>query len=329
MRVLVIGLGSMGRRRIRNLKALGVADIAGYDPRADRREAAASEYGIEPFAGWTAATCAQAGAWVVSTPPLTHLAYALQALAAGVPVFTEADLPDPLAAEVIRRRDETGLLVAPSCTMRHYPGPATVRKLVEEGAIGRPLIFTYQSGQYLPDWHPWEHIRDYYVSQPETGAAREIVPFELVWMTGLFGAVTEIAGLSGASGVLDTPINDHYALALRFATGVAGTLLVDVVARPAVRALRINGAAGTLEWDQAAGEVRVRGVDDAAWTAHALEAGTREAGYINPEEPYIAEMRDFLAAVNGEKPYPFALEDEIALHHVLERMERDAELRAA
>jgi predicted dehydrogenase len=329
MRVLVIGLGSMGRRRIRNLKALGVTDIAGFDPRADRRAAAAGDYGIAAFADWTAATGVQADAWVVSTPPLTHLAYVLKALAAGVPVFAEADLPDPLGPEVIRRRDETGLTVAPSCTMRHYPGPTTVRRLVEDGAIGRPLIFTYQSGQYLPDWHPWEHIRDYYVSQPETGAAREIVPFELVWMTGLFGAVTDVTGLSGASGILEAPIDDHYALALRFASGVAGTLLVDVVAQPAVRAMRINGAAGTLEWDQAAGEVRVRGAGDADWAVHVLETGSRETGYINPEEPYIAEMRDFLAAARGERPYPFALEDEIALHHVLERMEHDAEVRAA
>jgi predicted dehydrogenase len=329
MRVLVIGLGSMGRRRIRNLKALGMTDITGYDPREDRRAAAAGDYGIEAFAEWTEAAGAGAGCWVVSTPPLTHLAYALKALATGVPVFTEADLPDPLGPEVVRRRDETGLVVAPSCTMRHFPGPATVGRLIEADAIGRPLIFTYQSGQYLPDWHPWEHIRDYYVSQPETGAAREIVPFELVWMTGLFGAVTDVAGLSGVSGVLDAEIDDHYALALRFASGVAGTLLVDVVARPAVRTLRINGADGTLEWDQTANEVRVQGANDAAWTAHALDAGTAEAGYINPEEPYIEEMRDFLAAARGERPYPFALEDEMALHRALERMEEDARARAA
>jgi len=329
MRILVIGLGSMGRRRVRNLKVLGVSDIAGYDPREDRCAAAAEAYGVESFADWNAAIAYAADSWVISTPPLRHLEYAIKALNAGVHAFTEADLPDPLCSEVIRRRDEAGLVVAPSCTMRHYPGPAAVRALVEGNAIGRPLIFTYQSGQYLPDWHPWEDIGDYYVSHPETGAAREIVPFELVWMTGLFGAVIEATGLKGVSGVLAAPIDDHYALALRFASGVTGTLLVDVVAQPEVRVLRINGTAGTLEWDQGAAEVRVRGVSDVDWTVHPLDPGTREAGYINPEEPYIAEMRDFLAAVRGECPYPFTIEDEMALHAVLERVEHDAAERAA
>ena len=38
MRALVIGLGSMGKRRVRNLMALGYKDIAGYDPREERIE---------------------------------------------------------------------------------------------------------------------------------------------------------------------------------------------------------------------------------------------------------------------------------------------------
>ena len=36
MKFLIIGLGSMGKRRVRNLQALGFADIAGFDTRDDR-----------------------------------------------------------------------------------------------------------------------------------------------------------------------------------------------------------------------------------------------------------------------------------------------------
>lgn len=321
MKVLVVGLGSMGRRRIRNLKALGIDDIVGYDPRGDRRSEAAATYGIETIDDPDNLAKSAAEAWVVSTPPLTHLAYALQALDAGAHVFTEADLPDTQADAVIARRDQSGLLVAPSCTMRHFPGPKLVRSLVEKGLIGRPLLFTYQSGQFLPDWHPWEDIDDFYVSKTATGAAREIVPFELTWLTGLFGSVLKISGLKGSTGVLDAPIDDHYALALSFESGVAGTLLVDVLSRPDIRVFRINGTDGTLEWDQGAELVRVRSAHDDAWTTYPLAVGTREIGYINPEEPYVAEINDFLDAVAGKAPYPFALEEEIALHGVLELAE--------
>ena len=49
MKFLVIGLGSMGKRRVRNLQALGVVNIAGFDVRADRRQEAQDKYGIQVF----------------------------------------------------------------------------------------------------------------------------------------------------------------------------------------------------------------------------------------------------------------------------------------
>jgi 3-hydroxyisobutyrate dehydrogenase-like beta-hydroxyacid dehydrogenase len=40
MKALVVGLGSMGKRRVLNLIALGVKEIHGFDLRADRRQEA-------------------------------------------------------------------------------------------------------------------------------------------------------------------------------------------------------------------------------------------------------------------------------------------------
>jgi predicted dehydrogenase len=323
MRLLVIGLGSMGRRRIRNLQALSVTEIYGFDLSAERREAAAKEYGINIVSDWSKAADVKADGWIVSTPPLTHMQYAVDALESGAHVFTEADLPDPLTAQAKKRRDETGLVLAPSCTMRHYPGPVKAIELVEEGQIGKPLVFSYHAGQYLPDWHPWENYLDFYVSKPDTGAAREIVPFELVWLTKLFGPVKDIAGLKNRSGALEADIDDSYAIAISFENGVAGTIMIDVLAQPEVRALRINGTEGALDWDQSVEAVRIRKSGDKDWTSYLLDKGTVESGYINPEEPYIAEIRDFLAAMEGKSPYPFCLEDELILHDALEKIERN------
>lgn len=322
MRSLVIGLGSMGRRRVRNLRALGVTEIVGYDPRPDRRDRAAADYNIVTLSEWSAAAADSAALWIVSSPPISHLNYAREALNRGVHVFTEADLPDPLIHEVIRRRDQTGLVAVPSCTMRHYEGPKQVRAAVQAGVIGKPLLFVYHSGQFLADWHPWERYQDFYVSKRETGAAREIVPFELVWLTWVFGAVSRVTGLATRSGTLDADIDDRYALALAFDSGVTGTIMVDVLARPEVRSFRLNGSEGTLEWDQPSLTMRTRKPGELAWTEQKLDQGTAEAGYINPEEPYIAELRDFLAAVRGEGDYPFRFEDELALHRALEHMEQ-------
>ena len=43
LRVLQVGLGSMGKRRIRNLQELGIKDIIGFDPKEERRKEAQRE----------------------------------------------------------------------------------------------------------------------------------------------------------------------------------------------------------------------------------------------------------------------------------------------
>lgn len=326
MKFLVIGLGSMGKRRIRNLQRLGQSDIIAFEPRADRRDEALAKYGVRSLGDWSAARAAAADAWIISTPPDTHFDYALEAADRGMPFFTEANVTDDRAADLIRRLDANGLVGCPSCTMRYYPGPRKIKELVRSGAIGRALVFTYQCGQYLPDWHPWESYKDFYVSKRETGACREIVPFELAWLTDIFGQVTELACMKDKLSDLEADIDDVYQILLRH-DRLIGHLLVDVVARPAVRLFRLNGTEGTVEWNHGANALRVWRAAAGTWDTIDLSGGTVEAGYIHAEEPYVAEMADFIAAVRREQPWPYSFRDDEAVLQLLVRAERDAAAR--
>lgn len=327
MKFVVIGLGSMGKRRVRNLLRLGHTDITGYDPREDRRAEAAEKYDIETTADLDAALAAPADAWIISTPPDTHAAYGLRAADRGIAFFAEAGVADPQIEKLVDRLGETGTVGAASCTMRYYGGPKTIKSLIADGSIGRPLSFVYQSGQYLPDWHPWESYKDFYVSNPATGACREIVPFELAWLTDIFGAVTSLAGMRAKLSDLDADIDDIYQLLLRFADGVLGHMTVDVLARPAVRELRLLGSEGTIEWDHTANQIRVWRAETGTWDEISLDTGSVEAGYIHAEEPYVAEMADFVAAVEGKKPWPYSFEQDEKILALLVEAERDSDLR--
>ena len=79
MKFLVIGLGSMGKRRIRCLKRLGQNDIAGFDVRQDRCNEVHQKYQIPTFDDWNQAQNLPADAWIISTPPDLHIEYALTA----------------------------------------------------------------------------------------------------------------------------------------------------------------------------------------------------------------------------------------------------------
>lgn len=319
--VLVIGLGSMGKRRIRNLQALGVPRVIGFDLREDRRTEAATKYGIITYAVVADAYRAKPDAVVISLPPELHTPFALEALDHGLPFFTEASVVSRDMDKLMARTREKKLVGVPSCTMRYFPGPRLVRRLLREDAIGKPLTWIYHCGQYLPDWHPWESIHDFYVSKRETGGAREIVPFELTWLTDAFGPVESVnANISKVSD-LPVDIDDVYHVHVQHGNGMRGTLQIDVVARPAIRHLRILGSEGTIEWDGSRNLVRVWRASTKAWQEHSIAIGTVESGYTSPEEPYIEEMRDYLACATALKQPTYTLEEDHRILHLLEQAE--------
>jgi predicted dehydrogenase len=311
-RVLVIGQGSMGRRRVRNLLHVGGIDVAAFEPASERREQAAVESGIRVFATFDDGLAWHPDALVISTPPDRHHEYALRAAELGLHFFTEASVVPGETRELIAAVAGKPIVAAPSCTLRFHPGIRFMRRRIAGGAIGRPLLVLHHVGQHLADWHPWEDYRTFYVARRETGPAREIVPFELNWMTYLFGELTSIEGICDKVSSLEVDVDDVYAGLVRFESGVTGTLVVEVVSRPAVRSARIVGEDGTLVWDFGAREVREWDRAAGRWIGHPDPPPVEgPGGAWVAENMYIEEMRGFLGAIGGDpEAYPFSLEQD-------------------
>ena len=331
MKFLVVGLGSMGKRRVRNLQALGEQDIAGFDIRADRCNEAFSKYGIKTYATFEQALMEfSPQALVISVSPESHMQYAWKGLNANLSCFIEASVVD---AESILRLSEAvkgqRIIMAPSCTMRYFPGPRRVKEVLQSGRLGKVLNVNYQTGQYLPDWHPWESIESYYVSRRDTGGGREIVPFELTWLNDLFGTPIPLACVKAKLTDMLADIDDIYHCLLSYPHGVLVNLTVEVISRPSVtRELRVLCSQGELVMSTDENCVRTLSVGETNWTRISLDEGTVESGYINPEEPYIAEMRDFVAAARAGDPslFPNSLQDDWRVLQVLLGLEQLAEL---
>lgn len=302
VKLLVIGLGSMGKRRVRNLLALGITDIAGVDVREDRRQEAVAKYGIATYRDLAMALERfRPEALVISTSPDLHMMYAWAAVEAKLPCFIEASVVDADRILALYHRVEgTPILVAPSCTMRFFPGPIKVKELIASGLIGKPLNLNYQTGQRLEDWHSWENIADFYVSKRETGGAREIVPFELTWLNDIFGEPKALGCVKAKLSDMDADIDDVYHCLLRYPNGMMANVTVEVLSRPkATRELRVLGSKGEIVFSADENCVRYSAVGAEEWTRIALDGGSVEAGYINPEEPYVAEMKCYLNAVRS------------------------------
>jgi predicted dehydrogenase len=326
MRFLVVGLGSMGKRRIRNLQALGHKAIAGFDIRNDRCTEAAERYDIAVYGDFgKALEHHKPDALIISTSPAHHMTYAWAGFEHGLPCFIEASVVEgERILELHRRTGDTTPVMAPSCTMRYYPGPKRVKQLIRSGAIGRPLDLNYHVGQYLPDWHPWERIEDFYVSARSTGACRELIPFELTWLNDIFGDPEPRACVKAKLTDINADIDDVYHCVLRYPDGVLASLTIEVISRPrSTRELRVLGTEGQLVFSGEENCVRYAAVGGAEWTRFPLATGTVQEGYINPEEPYVAELGTFVEAVRRKDRnlFPNTLFDDYRVLRTLERLE--------
>jgi predicted dehydrogenase len=324
---LQVGLGSMGKRRIRNLLFHGVLpeQIIGFDFSSDRCQEAQEKYGVTSFTSFTEAEAvANPDVVIISTPPNLHHEYFLDAAKKKRHFFVEVTTSDAGYDELKPLLDDS-FVAAPSCTFRYFPAIKKIKELVTSGAVGKILSFHYHLGQYLPDWHPWEDYRGVYFAQKETGACREMYGYELIWLTDLLGStVKNIAGFTGKLSDLDMTADDSYLSVVGFKNGIVGTLSIDVVARAPFRTLRLLGTEGVLDWEWQNYTIRVYSATTKEWVTYNLKPGEQEKNYVTTEDMYQEEMLHFLDAIDGKKKYPYTFEQDYEILKTLYALERSS-----
>lgn len=302
---LLVGLGSMGKRRARLLHGLRPgAFLCGVDSNPDRR-AEALRLGLvgETWDGIPAALAAHSGAGafagaLVCTAPLTHAGIIHTLLTAGLPVFTELNLVDDGYAENLALAQKNGLPLFLSSTMLYRRETQYIKSRV--AAFGRPVHYLYHIGQYLPDWHPWENYRHFFVGDARTGGVREILGIDLPWLLDAFGPVQGLTVRREKLSDLKIAYSDCVTLLLDHGRGAQGVLVADVVSPKAVRSFECYGEGLHLFWEGnpralytfAQGEKRP--VDTYADVVHDPRYSDNVV-----ENAYVDELANFLGVLAG------------------------------
>lgn len=248
MNILVVGLGSMGKRRIRLLKKMYQQyHIYGVDLNAQRCAFVKKEYEMETFPTMEEAVsqrkfeCA-----FVCTSPLTHAGIIKTCLENDMNVFTELNLVSDAYVDNINLAKQKNKLLFLSSTMIYRDEMKYLRERID---AKKCYSYTYHVGQYLPDWHPWENYKDFFVADKKTNACREILAIELPWIVKTFGEIEHIKSVRTKATKLDIDYDDSYMILLQHKSGTIGSLCVDVVSCEPIRSLKIVAENLYLSWD--------------------------------------------------------------------------------
>lgn len=302
MKICVIGLGSMGRRRIRLLKAINKNfTIIGIDRNGERIKCAADEFGIACYSNLSE-VCDSLECVFVCTSPQHHALIIRECIEKGLHVFSEINLKADLYDENIRLAQQKGKVLFLSSTPLYKEEMRVIDDRVRK--YGRKCAYQYHVGQYLPDWHPWDNLKDFFVSKKETNGCREFLAIELPWLQHTFGRIKRVNAVKTTLTNLGLDFPDTYIIQIEHENGNIGSLTVDVVSRQAVRRLEIFNEDLYIRWDGTPDTLYEKNL--VTGRLEQVRAGTysHENGYnelIN-EQAYLDEIKEFFDVIKGKKP---------------------------
>ena len=309
MRFLIAGLGSIGRRHLRNLQSLNEAEIILL--RSGRSTLPDTELADLPTEQdlYKALDRHQPDAVIVSNPTAYHLDVAIPAAEAGCHLLLEKPVSHNMkgVSQLASIVDEKALEVVVGFQFRFHPSLQIVRNLLRDGAIG-PVTYVHSHwGEYLPDWHPWEDYRKGYAARSDLGGGVVLTlchPFD--YLRWLIGEIESVSALIGQLAELSVDVEDSANVNLRFTSGALGTVHLDYLQRPPSHWLQITGPEGCIRWDNADGSVRLYQTDKEEWETIEPPQG------FERNTMFYEEMGHFLACVRGEAKPLVSVDDGVA-----------------
>lgn len=309
-RVLVVGAGSVGRRHARNLQTLG-AEVHVVRARPELAPALSRELGVPVHASLAEGFDAKPEAVVVADRTDRHVATSLEAARRGLPIYVEKPLGASMDGvdELRRLVASRGVVVEIGCMMRFHPLLSSVKRLLDEGSLGRAWSAQATVGQWLPDWRATSYEESTSARAERGGGVTLDLVHDVDYLVWWFGRVREVAAFLDKRSDLDLDVEDVSNLLLRFESGVVASVHMDYLRPRYRRAAEVVCANACATWDGVAETLTVERRGTADSSVQRPPAG------FERNDMFLAHMRRFLERVRSGGPPAVSLDDGV---HVLE-----------
>ena len=304
----IVGTGAVAGAHAEAIaRAGGRARLVGVvDVEPERATAFAAEWDVPTFARLADLLDAERPDLVhLCTPPGSHLPLALECLAAGAspvvekpPVLSLAEFDRLRAAEA-----EAGVPVATVFQHRFGSGAVRLRRLVAEGALGRPLLASANTLWFRDDDYfavPWRGRWELEGGGPTMGHG--IHQFDLLLsILGPWSSVSAVAARQARS----TETEDVSAALVRFDSGAVATVVNSLVSPRQTSQLRFDFELGTVDLEH------LYGYSDADWTftaAPGVDTRVWEGGTDTPSG-HTAQFAAVLDALDAGGTPPVSTAD--------------------
>lgn len=323
-RILIAGLGSIGRRHLRLAREL----LPEADIRVLRHQVCDSipEHANGCFSSLEQAVDFAPQIAIIASPATHHVA-AAQALAeVGVHLLVEKPLSATVAgvAQLLETCREQKTVLLTGYNLRFLSSLQRFRDLLSESVIGRVLSVRCEIGQYLPSWRPDSDYRQCVSARQELGGGALLeLSHELDYLRWIFGEVEWVKATLSRQSSLEIDVEDTAHLTLGFASAangnkLIGTVNLDFIRHDTTRLCTAIGEKGSLRWNGLTGVVEL------------FEAGAKEWRELfrhqhQRDDSYLAEWQNFIDCVSEHKTPFITGEDGLKVLQLIEAARKSSE----
>ncbi|HOJ00744.1 MAG TPA: Gfo/Idh/MocA family oxidoreductase [Anaerolineaceae bacterium] len=321
MKILIAGLGSIGRRHLRNLVRLGEQDILLFRTHH-------ATLADEELAGYPVVTDLEKAlgqkpdAAVISNPTALHLSVALPCAQAGCALFLEKPLSvdceglDELQ-DVLRKKGNPALV---GFQFRFHPAFCQIAQWIKDGLVGKIYSAEVYWGEYLPDWHPWEDYRVSYSARKELGGGVLLTLCHPIdYIRWLLGEVKSVSGFVSQVSDLELEVEDVADIRMRHVSGAYSHIHLDYFTRPKRHTLQIIGSHASISWDETSNEIRLYQPNEKGWST------IRPPADFERNDLFLTEMRHFLNVIKQREKPACSIADGIRVQQIIMAAYQSAE----
>lgn len=270
MKILFVGLGSIGQRHLRNIRRLygDTVEILAYrvrrlsqtfsdDMKIREGVNLEQEYNIHVFSDYAEAIATKPNVVFITNITAKHIECAIEAAKAGCDIFMEKPLSDSIEGvqELVDIVKENKSILYMGYQNRFHPCIQYAKKVLEEGQLGRILSADNEFSERLTTMHTYEDYRQTYMARKDMGGGPilNLQIHSLDYLQWLLGTPVSVLTIIPQSSDLEIDVEASASSIYEFQTASGGTIPVyshtDFFQFPPVHILKIVGEKGRLEAD--------------------------------------------------------------------------------
>jgi predicted dehydrogenase len=328
LRVLLVGLGSIGKRHLSNIKTIDPnAIITVWHLHSKKQELGLKiESVTDVVYSFEDAIRKKPDVAFITCPSSHHISIATMLAKEGIDLFIEKPLSSNLSGveNFLHIGKKQKIVIMVGYNLRFHRPIQLLKQKISDGAIGNLIGIRAEVGQYLPDWRPGRDYRQSVSACKELGGGAVLeLSHELDYARWFFGEVKSVSAQVDRLGDLDIDVEDTADIILKFSNNAIGSIHLDMVQRSPTRCCHVVGSEGTLKWDGMTDLVTQFSTKTNKWSV------LHPAEKIDRNEMYLTEIQHFFECVNTRKePLIGGYEGKRVLEIALAALESSKEQRS-